>query len=689
MDDGSTSALLDFDLAAEEMEIFLADANESLQAMEAGILNLEQQANPETLSSVFRAAHNLKALAGAVGHRAMAELTHTIETLFGQMREAKSPPPLVLADELLAAVDMLKAMRDEIITRQPSKVDITGLLTRLKNLSGNFGKESSTTKTTSILRQLTREQAVEARKCLDQARSLFEIEIAIQVEAFAPAARLYQASLALLETGEIVAQQPTLETLAETDRQMWLIFATQSEVGVIEKLLRDVADLAEFSLQPFTLESRTGLPSPSEDDILESAGSTYGSPGKSNANKTAGTVRISVERLDTLLNLVGELVTNRTRLLQIEAMLQADHGKDGSVSALSELVPHFSHVVNQLQDEVMRARMLPIAHLFSTFPRLVREAARVAGKQVNLEIEGEATELDRAIIEAVSDPLVHLLRNAVDHGIETPQTRLAAGKQPVGTIRLRAVAAEGQIIVTVADDGRGIDPAQIRQAVVRHNLLSVEEVAHLNNDEAIDLIFQPNLSTSRQVTEMSGRGVGLDVVRTNIERFSGSAVVTSEPGLGTTFHLTLPLTLALVQTLVVWVHGNLYALPTTSVSGALYLADVGVSTVKGQPTLYWQGEALPLLNLREFFTHPRLDEPAANGLRPTVVLVTWGKLRVGLLVDKIVGQQEIMVKALSPIVGRIPGLSGATILGDGQIAFIVDIASLINTVLHTRKQADS
>jgi two-component system chemotaxis sensor kinase CheA len=530
----------------------------------------------------------------------------------------------------------------------------------------------------------------QAQDWRDQGYILLEIELIIQAEAFAPAARLYQANLALLDVGQVVAQEPALDSLGETDRHMWLLLATQAEPGVIEQLLNEVTDLAEFHIvetSDISGSPTSAAASPMPTHLSASGNSSGGDHNSHRADlsKPSRTVRISVERLDTLLNLVGELVTNRTRLLQIEDMLQMQHGKNGAVSALSELTPHISHVVNQLQEEVMHARMLPIAHLFNKFPRLVREVARQEGKQVNLVIEGETTELDRAVIEAIGDPLMHLLRNAVDHGIETSEVRLAAGKSAGGTVRLTAEAAQGQIVITVADDGRGIDPVQIRQAAVERGLLSEEEATQLSDEEATELIFRPNLSTASRVTEVSGRGVGMDVVRTNIERLSGSVIVTSEPGTGTTFRLTLPLTLALVQTMLVAVRDNLYAIPVTNVDGSLYVAEANVSTIKGRPGFDWQGAVLPLLDLREFFIHPRLPAHSSGKVQPSIVLVTWGKLRVGLVVDKIMGQQEIVVKALSPLLGHLPGLSGATILGDGRIALIVDIPSLLNAVLQNRR----
>jgi two-component system chemotaxis sensor kinase CheA len=674
-----------FDLTPDEVEIFLEDANECLQAMEAGILHLEQKHDPETLNSIFRATHTLKAVVGTVGHHQMAELTHTLETILDEMREARLTPTRTLVDKLLATVDVLKTLRDEIISQQSSGVDVASLLAQLDALkSGDDDSEKTSATSSSEVRQLTPEQTTQVAEMQQAGQTIVEIEVVTAAEVFAPAARLYQVAMALMEIGQIVAQQPALDDLGEGDERLWLIVASQAEPDVVEELLSDIDDLAEFHVQPYSPES-TGQP----ERVSTPTGDGHGVK----PSQSEGTVRISIERLDILMNLVGELVTNRTRLVQIEDMLRVQYGKNGGhVSALGELIPHFNHVVDQLQEEVMRARMLPIASLFNKFPRLVRDVARAAGKQVNLVIEGEATELDRSVIEATGDPLIHLLRNAVSHGIEIPEVRLTMGKPPTGTVRLTAASVEGQIVVTVADDGQGIDPDQIRQVVVKRGLFSESdgEISQLTDEEVIDLIFKPNLSTVTQVTETSGRGVGLDVVRTNIEQLGGSVVVTSEIGSGTTFQLTLPLTLALVRTMLVMVRNTLYAIPVTSINGALYLAEANLNTVKGKPALDWQGEVLPLLDLREIFARPHPAIKPANPengseVKPSVVLVSWGKHRVGLAVDRIIGQQEIVVKSLSPMMGHVPELSGATILGDGRIALIVDIPGLINAALRAQR----
>jgi two-component system chemotaxis sensor kinase CheA len=675
---------LTFDIEADELEVFLQDVNERLQAMETGILHLERAADPDALNATFRAVHTLKAVAATVGHQQMAELAHTVETLFDAMREGRLSPTQVVTDELLVTVDVLKALRDEVVNRRPSGADVAAALARLRALTpdgqaaGEEGVQAAATGQPGP-RQLTPEQAARVHDCREEGHTILEIEVTASADSFAPAARLLQAAMALMEAGQVIAQHPSQADLAneQHDGRLWLILATQADEEAVEELLRDISDLAGVRVQPYAAAYPAARDGP---------GSSQRLPEAPKSQKRDKTVRISVERLDTLMNLVGELVTDRTRLVQIEGTLRGQYGKAGIVGELDEMAVHLGRVVDQLQQEVMQARMVPIAHLFAKLPRLVRDVARAADKQVELIIEGEATELDRSIIEAIGDPLIHLLRNAVDHGIESPQARAEAGKPPSGTLRLTAEHAEGHIVVMVQDDGRGIDPAQIRRAAVSRGLLSEEEAAQLSEDETIALIFRPNLSTAEQVTGVSGRGVGLDVVQTNVKRLGGSVVVDSELGRGTTFRITLPLTLAIVQTMLVGLGGGVYAIPLTSVVESLYLADVNISGVKGNPTIYWRDQALPLLYLRQFFAHPRLAATSAKESEQAVVTVAWGKLRVGLIVDRLIGKQEIVVKALSPVIGSLPGLSGCTILGDGRIALIMDVPGLISAAMQAQRQ---
>ncbi|MBN1584547.1 MAG: chemotaxis protein CheA [Anaerolineae bacterium] len=707
---------LHFDIQDDELELFLQDVNEHLQTMETNILHLEQahseEIDQDTLNAAFRAAHTLKAVAATVGHRQMADLTHTLETLFDAMREGHllSTPDVV--DELLSTIDILKALRDEVTSAQPSGVDITAIVNKLNELVGSSAappsslpptsaaKEMEPTGVTSVQARrpqqaLTVQQAALAQEYEQSDHLILEVQATASSAAFAPGARLLQVAMAAEELGEVIVQHPPLDDLAneQHDGSLWLILATPVNQAHVKTLLSDISELSQLEVHPVVPE--TDVPSSRELPELEKPSATAltsreaGQPARQEKSPSAvpsetplkqaeETVRISVERLNTLMNLVGELVTNRTRLIQIENTLRTHYGKGGNVTILNDISTELGRVVDQLQQEVMQARMLPIENLFVKFPRLVRDIARTRNKQVDLVIQGETTELDRSIIEVIGDPLIHLLRNAVDHGIESPGERLAAGKPATGTIWLTAAHEEGHIVVTVRDDGRGIDRLETRQAAIRRGIMSEEEAARLDDDAALSLIFHPNLSTARQVTDVSGRGMGMDIVQTNVKRLGGMVMVDSQVGHGTTFRVTLPLTLAILQTMLVALGNDVYAIPLTSIIDSLYLKDVNVNTVRGSPVIQWRGQALPLLDLRRFFAHPRMGELPPDEARRAVITVTWGKLHIGLVVDRLIGQQEIVIKSLSPIIGNVAGLTGCTILGDGRVALIVDVAGLIN-----------
>lgn len=673
-----------FDIEPDELEIFLDEVNEHMQVLETGILRLEQAADLDTLNAIFRAAHTIKALAGTVGHHYMADLTHTMENLFDDMRSGKLSANQSIVDDLLAAVDMLKILRDEIVTRKTSGIDVSNILTKLREIVEGNNQSNVTSNESSAnvaglkvieTQSFTTEQLAQIKNCQNQGQTIFAIEITTPPSAFAPAARLMQATMALTETSEIVVQQPSMADLNNNKHEgrLWLVIATQVSSDSIKELLSSIPDLAGFQIQSIQIEQRKA-PTPATN------------PNPNSDLGTDKTVRISVERLDALMNLVGELVTNRNRLMRVEDTLRAHYSKEEIVNELNESSMHMSRVVDQLQEEVMRARMLPISHLFDKFPRIVRDVARKAGKQVDLVIEGGATELDRSLIEAIGDPLIHLLRNAVDHGIEPPEEREMVGKLPKGIVKLSAAHIEGHIVISIEDDGRGIDPDRVRRSAIKRGLLTEEQVAQLSDDEAADLIFEPNLSTAEKLTEVSGRGVGMDIVRTNVERLSGAVLVDSELGRGTTFRVTLPLTLAIVETMLVKMYSGVYALPLTTINDVLYLASVTTSTIIGNQAIRWRGSVLPLIDLRQFFTDARLSETSPNNAEQVIVSVTWGKQRVGLIVDKIIGKQGIVVKALSPIMGEVPGLSGGTILGDGSIALIIDVPSLVNAAMRLRRQ---
>lgn len=657
-------APLTFNLEPGEQSLFLEDVDERLNSLERGIIRLEHGSEEADLQEIFRAAHTLKALGGAVDHRRMVMVAHVLETLLDALRERRLAPTRAVADALLAATDVLRTLRDEVATGKASQANVEGTVALLRSLSEQLDVSLGNPA------PLTETQQRKLRALVAAGYTPLTVTLRVAPAEADTAGSLHKGLALLRPAGQLIAQQPEPET---AERELWLLLATRESDEQIAQRLAPLSDTLVAQCAPFESETLDAPPPPA-------------APRPERLRERGGdkTVRISVERLDALMDLVGELVTDRTRLQQFEGTLRTDYGKEGPVRGFSELAAHVGRVVDQLQVEVMRARMLPISHLFDKFPRLVRDAARSANKRVDLQIEGEATELDRSIIEGIGDPLLHLLRNAVDHGIEGAEERVALGKPATGTILLRAAPIEGQIRLTVQDDGRGIDVAQVRESVIERGLLSEEKVALLSDEEVVNLIFLPTLSTARHLTALSGRGVGMDVVRTAIERLGGSIVIESEPGIGTTFHLTLPLTLAIIRTMLVAVGQAVYAIPLTTMSSSLYLSEAEIETVQNKPTLHWRGQTLPLLDLRDLFALPTLR--SAIAAKPAIVTVTWGRLQVGLIVDRIIGQQETVVKPLSPVIGRVPGVSGGAILGDGSIALILDIPSLLEVTLQARRQ---
>ncbi|HEX2979682.1 MAG TPA: chemotaxis protein CheA, partial [Anaerolineaceae bacterium] len=343
------------------------------------------------------------------------------------------------------------------------------------------------------------------------------------------------------------------------------------------------------------------------------------------------------------------------------------------IEALSETVVHIGRITDQLQEEVMHIRMLPVSNTFNKFPRLVRDLAQKTNKQVELVIRGQDTELDRSVIEEINDPLIHLIRNSIDHGIESPAEREAAGKPARGTVTLTARHEHGRIVLTVSDDGKGIDVERLKASAVHKGLISEAEAATMPTDKAIDLIFQSGLSTSAKVTDISGRGVGMDIVRNNIERLNGSILVETHPGQGTRFEIILPLTLAIVHTLLVRVSNITFAIPLVMVTETQRLAKNDIQTISNKPVTRLRDHVLPLIHLADVCGFEREEED------PTylpMVVVRSGKQQIGLIVDKLVGEEDVVVKSFGSLIGEVPGISSAAILGDGQVALIVDIQGL-------------
>lgn len=523
--------------------------------------------------------------------------------------------------------------------------------------------------------------------------SVFHVTVQIEPESDWAAVRCFQALNELTARGEVLASIPSQQQIEDEQvgKTLQVLFATAEEADVISAPLATVADVVDVSVVPWAARAAVG------ETTAESAAG--GAPVAKEAPTETGTrteaqqsVRIDVERLDQLMNMVGELVIDRTRIAQISRTLLGRHKEDEQVRALAETSAHIVRVVDELHASMMQVRMLPVGLLFSKFPRLVRDLSRSTGKQVRLVVEGEGTEIDRSVIEKIKDPLVHLIRNSVDHGVEPLEVRRAAGKPDVATVRLAAQHESGSIVITIDDDGGGIDVAAVRAAAVRRGALTAEAAERLSEDDALNLIFEPGLSTAKRTTEVSGRGVGMDIVRRDVEALNGRVDVTTEPGRGTRFTLRLPLTLATFGGLLVRSGKAMYALPLSYVQETVRTDSASVGTVMTKSVMNLRGNVMPLLRLGEAISRTG-TERAPIGEEPMFAVVVKAgdgerDRAVAVAVDELIDQQEIVVKSLGDYLGRTRGIAGASILGDGEVVLIVDVPTLIKDALQGSADAN-
>ncbi len=523
-----------------------------------------------------------------------------------------------------------------------------------------------------------------------------------------PSARALQVMLACQHLGDIIRCEPDESIIdsgqvdASTGINVWFASNHATEASIRQSLARineidiqsieqTTTDKAKTPLTPPVVEAPIATPIPAA-----ATATPRPAPGEAAENESAKTatagqaprmVRIDVERLDALMNLIGELVISRTRLARVGQKLGQRVDDPILVEELTETSQHIARISDDLQDHVMRSRMLPIESVFSKFPRLMRDLAKKVDKKIDFIVEGKDTELDRSVAEQISDPIIHLLRNSIDHGIESEELRRQNGKSEVGQIRLAARHEENQIVIDVEDDGQGIRAEVLKQKAVSKEIITPEIAARMSDREAVELIFASGFSTAANVSDISGRGVGMDIVRTNVERLNGSVNVETEPGQGTRFTIRLPLTLAIIRALLIEVAGQPYAIPLTSVVEALRIDQEEIRSISGHEAIELRGQVLPLLRLADVFrdiTAPggRQHFKTERGDRHFVVAVKWGERRGGLIVDSLIGEQEIVIKPLGLLFRGAHGISGGAVLGDGQVAPILDVAALIKQVIN-------
>ncbi|NLU42583.1 MAG: chemotaxis protein CheA [Firmicutes bacterium] len=740
-------------ISAEDIQVFLEEADEQIQLLEDDLVRLEQEdVSDELLQEIFRAAHTLKGSSATLGHRKMAELTHAMENAFDRLRKGTLGVSGALMDVLFEALDALTEMKEDLRSGSDTDIDVSALVSAITDALDE-GQEQQSSPVSPRRDEQTRrsaetperafaanqaaaaqetaaaEQAAAAQDAAAQkapgrsfATSDFEepiahVTIKIDPDCPMPAVRAFQIVDLLATLGEIIESVPSLDEIeagnVDYDLEAWV--RTDKSGQELEESVQQIADLVKVSVatesdsssdlssdsgsdsggRTLTAEEVEAPPEPGDDigegkPVESNAGGD--APAASSADRASRngaaqtkkrgstfstTVRVDVARLDTLMNLVAELVIDRAHLAQIAKDVENRYDRSDITEALDRTALNVGRATSELQDEIMKIRMLPIDNVFRKFPRMVRDLSQELGKDVNFVIEGQDTELDRSVIEEIGDPLIHLLRNAVGHGIEPPEERLKAGKPRQGMVRLKAYHQENSIVIEVEDDGRGIDPEKVKAKAVEKGIISSDAAARLTEREAINLIFASGLSTAATVDGISGRGVGMDIVRTNIERLNGSIFVDTRKGLGTRFVVKMPLTLAIIRAQLVSVGGRIYAIPIGSVQINLREPESSIRTVRGQETYVYGDRVLPIIRLSNVFGVR--TESANDGLL-LIVVVQSGNEQVGLVVDKLMGQQEIVIKNLSGVLGDIHGLSGVTILGDGRLALILDIPSLIRSV---------
>lgn len=647
--------MIRFQLADDERDIFLADVDEHLRALEAGILQLEHHPQRQTFDSLFRSAHTLKALAGMIGHDRMSQLLHTLETLLDGLCHERISFSQHIADDLLQSIDVLTHLRNEVVRGVRSNAPIEALNETLKSYLTPKQPDSQKQQ----LPQISNEQRRMLRLAHEAGKNVLQLEIVVLAEAPAPAALLFQAAHILNQLGQQIVEAPELKALTPATRVYWALIASSYTADAIHEQLAEIPHL-DISIHHYTIEPEAEY---------------YHQP----QNTPDNTVRMSVERLDALMQLVDCLLTERAQLNRISGTLAQSFAESSEVLALAEVNRQIGTTLNQLQTELMRARMQPLANLFNSFPRLVRDTARQLQKEVDLHISGGDTELDRNVIESLHEPLLHLIRNAIDHGIEQPAERIARNKPPAGRISIDAAFHDGTIVISLEDDGGGINAYKVATSAIERGMISQAECIKLSEQEIIDMIFWPQLSTMNRITELSGRGVGLDVVRTQIEQLNGSIEVRSKLGQGTVFTLMVPHTLAILSTVLVKLGNTQFAIPLEHIISFQTHQTELVKTVHGVPTILNQDRAIPLFELRELFQDPRMNaSPTTDSA--SLVTVGWGEYQAAWVVDHILGNQDIIAKELSPILGKVPGISGCAMLGDGSITLIVDVPGIMKSL---------
>lgn len=551
----------------------------------------------------------------------------------------------------------------------------------MNNLRAACGEANKDNKTQSVPKVAKKASQSKKKEKTEEIPGTIHLKMKINTNCLMPSVRAFMIYNALSGLGDVVSSDPPNDNLddIQAGQEINIVFKpTEDPAKVIDAMKRlSEVEYIEDSSQGSVANVESKNESKQSDNSIKSKNEAPHPADKVSTQNTKAiqTVRVGVDRLDTLMNLVAELVIDRTRINQIESDLSAKYEGEDIVNSLGETAVHIGRVVTELQEHIMKVRLLPVEQVFNRFPRMVRDLSRKAGKNIDFIIEGQETELDRSILEEIVDPITHLLRNSVDHGIESAEERAASGKPEKARVVLAAKQEENRIVIEVQDDGKGIDIEKVKAAALKNGAVSKETLVRMSDEDALQLIFASGVSTAEKITEISGRGVGMDVVRNNIQSLSGSVSVQTEPGIGTTFKLTLPLTLAIIQALVTGVDNRIFVIPLSAVVETFRCDTSEIRYIDSHPAINFRGSVLPLVTLGDVFESSRqIDKKQIDSI--TFVVVNTGGIKVGFVVDRLIGEQEVVIKPLGAFFGDLQGIAGATILGDGRVALIVDVAGL-------------
>ncbi len=677
--------------SAEMIGAFLDEVEEQLQLLDESILELEQSGETtEVIQKIFRVAHTLKGSSSTMGFKKMKDLTHEMENVLDKIRNNQLKATRSVVNILFQCADYLRLLKNDYASNKTEiKTEINTILLALKQVLSKEGQE------TEPLRKEDNDEAehtgMQSIFSPDQEKVMrmeeackngkHNLVCTVRILESSPM-KSTRACLILNyfnELGTVVDTYPNVLELTDENDVNEISYLVISEVDsntLRTKALVEIMDIESIIINPFLFSSKE-VSLTLKEQQSSSNSLTINIPKVSEADKkVAQTVRVDVERLEKMMNLVGELVIEQTRIAQVGNALHNRYASDNAVEDLMSISNHVSRVIGELQEGVMKTRMLPIQQLFNRFPRMVRDLSQTLDKEIELVLSGGETEMDRTIIEEINDPLIHIIRNSVDHGIETMEERIRNGKPSKGTIKMTAYHQENHVIMTIEDDGAGIDRMKLKASAVRKRLITQQEADNLSDQQALNLIFETGFSTASVVSDVSGRGVGMDIVRSHIDKLNGIIEVDTKIGQGTKFIIKLPLTLAILTGLLVKINRDTFALPMSNVIEIVRKPSEEIEAVKGQTVAVIRERVLPLIWIHDYFGIPRNNQ----GKNVFIVVLGVAEKRIGLVVDELIGNQEIVVKPLGAYIGKVEGFSGATILGDGSVACILDIGGIAKMV---------